>query len=68
MYLQFLSFIERWKKIFSRNKINYFVYILTHLNVQSVIKYTVLFNLMGKKPIIEFQKKNIFHRSLNVKN
>ena len=61
MYLQqFWTFIERWQDFFSQNKINYYVYIQNLSNIQSVIIYTLLFKLIGKKPVIQFIKKIFF--------
>ena len=52
MYLQFWTFIERWQFFFIRNKINDYVYIYGSKNIQSFIKYTLLFNLLKRELII----------------
>ena len=47
-----------YNKSFSfKKKINYYVYIQSLSNIQSVFKYTPLFNLIGKKKYLVFKKK-----------
>ena len=60
MYLQFWTFIERWQFFFVQNKIIDYVYTYGPTNIQSVMKYKLLFNLLKQKLFTYFSKKVFF--------